>query len=263
MCVEDAVEAAVGHQCVECVRAGRLPGTPAGSARVTRGAVATIVVIHLLSLLARGEVLGRFGLVPVAVGAGEWWRLLTSALLHGSLLHLGFNALLLYRLGEALELRLGHARAAALLGAGAAGGAFGVVALAWATVATDLPRLPLLGNLLATAPGSLSIGASGAVFGLMGAFLASYRARGIDPWRTDIGALVLLNLVLTFLVPAISVGGHVGGLLAGTLAGRTLLTGAGGPDGRRRATRAVVAGTVVLLALAWWLARSTLMVALP
>ena len=263
MCVEDAVEAAVGHQCIECVRAGRLPGASAGSAHVTRGAVATIVGIHLASLVARGAVLGRFGLVPMAVGAGEWWRLLTSALLHGSLLHLGFNALLLYRLGETLERRLGPVRSAALLAAGAAGGAFGVVALAWATVAMDLSRLPVLGTLLATAPDSLSIGASGAVFGLMGAFLASYRARGIDPWRTDIGALVLLNLVLTFLVPAISVGGHVGGLLAGSLAGHTLLSGAGGPDGRRRATLAVASGTVGLLAAAWWLARRTLLLVLP
>lgn len=263
MCVEDAVEAAVGHQCTDCVRAGRVRGGPVGTARVTRGLVIAIVAIHLLSLVDRGVVLERFGLIPVAVGAGAWWRLVTSALLHGSLLHLGFNGLLLHRLGEALELRLGPARAAALLAAGAVGGAFGVIALAWATTATVLPRLPLLGPLLATAPNSISIGASGAVFGLMGALLADYRARGIDAWRTDVGALVVLNLVLTFLVPAISVGGHVGGLLAGLVAGRTLLGGSGGPGGRRRATRLVVLGTLGLAIAAWWLARTTLLLVLP
>lgn len=257
------MEAPVGHQCIDCVRAARLPDGPVGVARVTRALVIAIVAIHLLSLLDRGAVLGRFGLVPVAVGAGEWWRLGTSALLHGSLLHLGFNGLLLHRLGEELELRLGHARAAALLAAGALGGAFGVVSLAWASAATGLADVPLLGPLLATAPTSISIGASGAVFGLMGAFLADYRARGIDPWRTDIGALVVLNLVLTFLVPAISVGGHVGGLLAGLLAGRTLLDGTSGPRGRRRATRRLALGTVVMAVAAWWLARATLLLVLP
>lgn len=262
MCVEDAVEAPVGHHCVECVRAGR-SARRSGSARVTRALVITIVVVHLLSLVDRAAVLRGFGLVPVAVGAGQWWRLVTSVLLHGSLLHLGFNALLLHRLGEALEARIGHARTAALLAAGGVGGGLGIVVLAWATVATPLARVPLLGAVLSTSPTSISIGASGAVFGLMGAFLANFRARGIDPWRTDIGALVLLNLLLTFLVPAISVGGHVGGLLAGTAAGRILLSGQGGPAGRRRATRLVLVGALTALVAAWWLARTTLPLVLP
>jgi membrane associated rhomboid family serine protease len=263
MCVEDAVEAPVGHHCIDCVRAGGSPSGGAGAARVTRAAVATIVVVHLVTLLDRGAALTAFGLIPLAVGSGQWWRLITSALLHGNIVHLAFNALLLLRLGEALERPLGHGRAAALLAAGAAGGSLGVVVMAWVTVSTGLATVPIVGRLVATSPSSISIGASGAVFGLMGALLVAHRARGLDPWRSEVGSLVVLNLVLTFLVPAISIGGHLGGFAAGWIAGRTLLSGHGGPAGRRRATRLVALGSLTLIAAGWWLARATLLVVLP
>jgi membrane associated rhomboid family serine protease len=72
-------------------------------------------------------------------------------------------------------------------------------------------------------PESFTVGASGAVFGLMGAAVAAFRARGINPFDTGLGGAVLLNLAFTFAIPGISIGGHVGGLIGGFLAGWLLL----------------------------------------
>ena len=68
-------------------------------------------------------------------------------------------------------------------------------------------------------PNALTVGASGAVFGLMGAAAVEQRARGINPFKTDIGVLILLNLVLSFVISGISIGGHIGGLIGGILVG--------------------------------------------
>ena len=76
----------------------------------------------------------------------------------------------------------------------------------------------------------LTVGASGAVFGLMGAAAVEQRARGINPFKTDIGVLILLNLVLSFALSGISIGGHIGGLVGGVLVGVAFL----GADRMRR-----------------------------
>jgi membrane associated rhomboid family serine protease len=224
VCIDDIIEAPVGHQCVDCVRGappvrrlGDAPPTPAA----TRAIVVAIVAVAVLGMA--GAVDARtFGLVPVLVGTGEWWRLITSAFLHGGLVHLAFNGLLLWRLGLMLEPRLGAATFLGLTASGLAGGALGIVGLSWLVVATPVGTVPIAAGLLGAGPFTITVGASGAVFGLMGAVLVLLRRRGIDPWATSegstVGALVLLNLVLTFAVPSISVGGHVGGLLGGAAA---------------------------------------------
>src|SRR3546814_10664601 len=74
-------------------------------------------------------------------------------------------------------------------------------------------------GVLLLSPDSLTVGASGAVFGLMGAALAVFRARGINPVDTGLGGAVMINLLITFTLPGISVGGHVGGLIGGFIAG--------------------------------------------
>ncbi len=233
-CAEDLVVAPVGYHCVDCVRGappvrrlGDRAGTPA-----TRGLVGAIAVVAALTSFGAVGVRG-FALIPALVAA-EPWRLITSALLHAGLLHLGLNALLLWQLGQALEPRVGPRGMVGLAAAGMAGGGLGVVTLAWLTVATPLADVPLLGWVLATGPGSATVGASGAVFGLMGAVLGIHRRRGVDPRSTPTGAavtsLVGVNLVLTFAIPSISVGGHVGGLIAGFLAGLLVP-----PDPRARA----------------------------
>jgi membrane associated rhomboid family serine protease len=252
VCADDLIEAPVGYQCVDCARSGptvrRLTDRPA--LPLTQALVLTIVGVALLG--TTGVVDARsFGLVPVLVGLGEWWRLITSAFLHGGLLHLAFNGILLWRLGESLEPTVGTPTFAGLAASGMAGGGLGVVGLAWLGAATSQDRIPLLGWVLASGPLTITVGASGMVFGLMGALLAMLRRRGIDPWSTSVGstvgALVLLNLVLTFAVPSISVGGHVGGLLGGLAAGALVSTG---NRARRRDATVTLGLAAALLALA-------------
>lgn len=202
ICLEDAHDAPVGFLCPDDAR------QPARVRRVQRGMQAT-VTRALVGLLVAGFVLQSvfpaitqagitFG---PAIADGQWWRLVTGAFLHGNLLHIGFNAYLLWQLGQMLEGALGTARFSFLYAAGLAGGAAGVLLLSF-----DAPTL----------------GASGAVFGLMGAALVLLRRQGVDPWRSSIGTLVIFNLVLTFVIPSISIGGHVGGLVGGALAALTL-----------------------------------------
>ncbi len=224
ICSQDAVEAPVGYQCKRCAHGGqpvRRLAQSAAEARVTKALVGVIAIVFLVGNAV--PLNQQFGLVPALVGQGEWWLLLTSGFLHAGLIHVGFNGFLLYRLGEMLEPTIGNARFGALFAAGLSGGSLGVMLMTWLTVNTPIATIPLLGNALGTSPNIPTVGASGAVFGLMGAAIVGLRRRGVNPWQTDVGSLVLLNLVLTFVFPGISVGGHVGGLLAGMAAGKLLL----------------------------------------
>jgi membrane associated rhomboid family serine protease len=210
------VPAPVGVQCVECVRRNR---PPVAAARRLRAAAGWLSVTGLLiavnvgvwmvglvlggpSALSQGGPLdGPGALDGPDVAAGEWWRLLTSGFLHLGILHLGLNMAVLFMLGPALEQALGRVRFAALY-------LLGLVASS-------------LGPLLID-PGGATVGASGAIFALMGAALMGQRAVGIDPWRSGLMGLLAVNLVFTFVVSGISIGGHLGGL-AGGLAGGLLL----------------------------------------
>jgi membrane associated rhomboid family serine protease len=208
---------------------------------VTRVLVLAIVGVALLG--TTGAVESRaFGLVPVLVGLGEWWRPITSAFLHAGFLHLAFNGILLWRLGQMIEPVVGSGAFLGLAASGMAGGSLGVVGLSWLVVATPIRTLPAAGWILGAGPTTVTVGASGAVFGLMGVVLVLLRRRGISAWASEEGSmvagLVILNLVLTFAVPTISVGGHVGGLLAGS--GAAMLLGGGD---RRRGRRTPVRTT--------------------
>ncbi len=257
ICADDAIEAPVGYQCPECAEGGqpvrRLQDLMPG-AEVTKALVGVIVVIFLVTNFGGREILNQFALRPLLVGLGDWWLLVTSAFLHANLMHIAFNGILLWRLGEMLEPVLGHGRFGALYAAGLAGGSLGVVLLAWLWAVTPLAGIPVVGGILTTHPLSLTVGASGAVFGLIGAAMAGLRERGVNPWRTDIGSLALLNLVITFLVPQISVGGHLGGFLAGMAAGRILFVGR---DQAKRATTTAILFTVVMVGVTILLANLT------
>jgi membrane associated rhomboid family serine protease len=136
---------------------------------------------------------------PIGVADGEYWRLVTSAFLHDGIIHIAFNMYILYWLGTMLEPVLGHVRFTALYFASLLAGSFGA---------------------LVAEPHGLTVGASGAVFGLMAAAFVFQRARGIDPWRSGLGPVILLNLALPFIFTNlnISIGGHVGGLIGGAIA---------------------------------------------
>jgi membrane associated rhomboid family serine protease len=138
---------------------------------------------------------------PIGVADGEYYRLVTGAFLHdpNNPLHIAFNMYILYWLGTMLEPVLGHVRFVALYFASLLAGSFGA---------------------LVAAPHSLTVGASGAVFGLMAGAFVFQRARGVDPWRSGLGPVILFNLALPFLFPNlnISIGAHVGGLIGGAIA---------------------------------------------
>jgi len=138
---------------------------------------------------------------PIGVADGEYYRLITGAFLHdpANPLHILFNMYILYWLGTMLEPVLGHVRFVALYFASLLAGSFGA---------------------LVAAPHSLTVGASGAVFGLMAGAFVFQRARGVDPWRSGLGPVILFNLALPFLFPNlnISIGAHVGGLIGGAIA---------------------------------------------
>lgn len=216
ICTECMVFAAVGIKCPECAgqpsgisRAAKRTRTSAGagtSTLVTRGLIGISVVVFLLQIAQAGNINGQAGeiwvrgsLIGGFVAEGEWWRLVTSAFIHASPIHLLFNMLMLWWFGSALETLLGRVRYLGIVIVSILGGAAGA--------------------LLATQANELTVGASGAVFGILGAGLVLER-RQIMVFGGGAFAVVALNLALSFLIPGVSIGGHLGGLAAG--AGATL-----------------------------------------
>lgn len=133
---------------------------------------------------------------------GEWYRVITSGFVHFGILHLAMNMILLWQLGQLLERPLGATRFVLLYFASLLGGSAGVVL---------------------AEPNAITGGASGAVFGLMAAAAAGMYQRGVNPFQTGIGALLVLNLVITFSIPGVSIGGHLGGAAVGALVGYAML----------------------------------------
>jgi membrane associated rhomboid family serine protease len=131
----------------------------------------------------------------VGVAEGEWWRLLTATFLHYGLIHLGMNMLVLWFIGPALEEYFGHWRYLLVYIVSGLAGSAG--ALVWS-------------------PNALTVGASGAIWGIMGAALV-LEARRIWVFGGQAMGLVVFNLLITFLIPGISIGGHIGGLIGGGL----------------------------------------------
>ena len=137
----------------------------------------------------------------------QYWRLISSAFLHENFIHIGFNMYLLYLLGMMLEPAIGSGRFALIYFTSLLIGSFGA--------------------LFATA--SPSLGASGAIFGLMGAAVVELRSRGLSVMQSGIGGLIVINLIFSFTFANISVGAHIGGLIGGLLAGAAIRAA----DGRK------------------------------
>lgn len=160
----------------------------------------TLIALNLLAFLGQqsmGNTLTSFGLLyGPAIQEGQWWRLVTSAFLHGSLIHIAFNMALLYAFGAQLERGFGSARFLLMYAGSLFGGALAVMLFNWAQP---------------------TLGASGAVLGLAGAFGLALHERGIPPQQSPIFGLVILNLALPLLMPGISFWGHFGGVAAGVL----------------------------------------------
>ena len=134
---------------------------------------------------------------PVAE-LSEWWRLATGAFLHADIRHLLLNMIMFFLLGRRLERQTGSAVFVAVC----------VTSMMWGSA----------GALLA-APNTAVVGASGIVYGVMASVLVVERLSGRDPWSEGLGTLIIVNVVLSFVIPGISIGGHLGGLCGGLLCG--------------------------------------------
>lgn len=246
VCPACMISAAVGYQCPACVQGAAATArrtrprtiagaSSAGDARlVTKALVGLNLAVYAAVLLAGHQLVDDLGMLGyatdrhsnalVGVAAGDWYRLLTAAFLHAELWHLGFNMLALWFLGPPLEAALGRARFLAL---------YLLAALAGSAL-----------SYLLALPHQLSLGASGAIFGLFGGTAVLLRRMRSD--MRPIGVLLAINLVVTFLWPDIAWQAHIGGLVAGAA------IAAGMVHAPREHRTAVQVGTcaVVLLAVA-------------
>ena len=227
ICPDCMTPTPVGMRCPECAqqrtKVVRNPtGVPSGASAFPATAIliAVNVVVYLVEIASGpggletsgGEVALHFGLFGPFVAEGEWYRLVTAAFLHAGIFHIGFNMLLLFLLGRMLEPALGTPRFVALYFAALLAGSFGALVLS---------------------PDALTVGASGAVFGLFGAAFVLARGRGMTALATELGFLIVLNLAFTFGASNISIGGHIGGLTAGLLSGLLIVAGDRGRLGAR------------------------------
>ena len=226
----------VGMRCPECARERTDVRDPAGAAGrsdapatfVLVGICVAAFVAELLTGGSIGELGGDslsidWGLFGPAVAEGEPYRIVSYSFLHAGLLHLAFNMVALYVLGTLLEPAIGTRRFLGIYAVSVLGGAFGALLLD---------------------PNELTVGASGGVFGLMAAGFLIARDRNLDQLASQIGFFVVLNLFITFAIPGISIGGHIGGLVGGGVA--ALLYGA---LDRRRPPNPMVLEAGAVLAL--------------
>jgi membrane associated rhomboid family serine protease len=206
ICAQCMVPAPVGFQCPDCVAGAqatqRRATTVAGGSPIDRPVVTytliglNVLIFGLQYAVGINAVAGDWGMWPVGIAAdGQWWRLVTAAFLHGSILHIAFNMYVLYALGPSLERILGHSRYVILYVLAALGG--GVASYAFSDVRT------------------VSVGASGAIFGLMGALVVAGRRLRYD--MTQVLVLLGINFVIGFISPGVDWRAHLGGLVTGAV----------------------------------------------
>jgi membrane associated rhomboid family serine protease len=212
ICAECMTPAPVGQRCPE--HSGKPQGArriPSGVRRsafegtgaiLTKALVALNVLIYLITASQGGglnspggTLFNKWFLYGPFVAAGDWWRLITSAFLHANLIHIAFNMYFLWFVGSAVEQALGRGRFLMIYFVSALAGSAGA---------------------LVFTPNKPTVGASGALFGLLGAALILERQRNYVLGGSAL-ALIVINLVLSFTISNISVGGHIGGLIGGVL----------------------------------------------
>jgi membrane associated rhomboid family serine protease len=244
-CPDCLVAAAVGSHCVECIKASRPPvavrakrwGNSAGNV-VTFALIGVNVAVFILgTLVDKGVGLsgnGSFGQFTENIGMArgflldnQWWRLLTSGFGHFGILHLAMNMFGLWNLGRILEPVMSKLRYILLYFACLMAGSFGVVLMEYAGFQK----------------GALTAGASGAIFGLLGAVAIAFQQRGVSLMRSGIGASLLINVFLT-LQFGFSFGGHLGGFIGGLICGYFLTS-----TKRRRAVSPIATYVPVIVML--------------
>jgi membrane associated rhomboid family serine protease len=246
ICPECMIPAPVGYQCPECVEKARRdfrrgPGRPLrGGVTATKAllfAIAAVFVVEVVTGGPRalfdgpdGQRLFELGAMqPLAIADGQYWRLFSAMFLHAGLLHIGFNAYALWLFGSSVESTFGRTRFVIIY----------FVAGFLASVASYA-----FGPLE-----SLGVGASGAIFGVFGAFIAyNYRRRHLALAAANLRwamTMILLNVLLAFGFRGIDWRAHLGGLVAGVIAG-TIAEGTGNEPHRRLVQIAGFAALIVV-----------------
>jgi membrane associated rhomboid family serine protease len=202
--------ASIGYQCPACAsdstpvikginRNRFIPNQK--STPVTKFLSISIIAIFLLQELTGTLLVKSFALFAPLVTSGEWWRLISAGFLHGSIIHLLFNVYILWVIGSQLESIVGNIKFIIIYFVSLLGGS--------------------VASYLFSPFGSYSIGASGAIFGLMGAMLVVGRKRNLD--ISQITTLVAINIVIGFVLSGIDWRAHLGGLAAGAFISWVLL----------------------------------------
>ena len=201
----------VGMRCPECARQTTKVRTISATTHRGHEATLALIALNVIVFIAEGSSAytltgetgnswllnhGFLSAVPIQL-LHQYYRLVTSGFLHLDLLHIASNMYVLFWVGRLLEPAIGRARFISIYFTGLLAGSLGVMIVS-----------PLNG----------SAGASGAIFGLLGAALTEAHRRGIDQVRNQLVLLIVINLVLTLSIPGISIGAHVGGLIGGGLA---------------------------------------------
>ena len=204
ICPDCMTTTPVGMRCPECSKQRTKVMHMRDMARIPQVTYA-LIVINVIAFLAEGNLsfgggpvssiyeegalIGSLPRIPeLGVAHGQWWRIVTGGFLHENLLHIGFNMYILYVLGMQLEPVLGRLKFGVIYGVSLLTGS--------------------LGALIVT-PHAVTVGASGAVFGIMGAFAVEMRSRQLSVMRGGlggIGGLIMINLVISFTLPGISIG---------------------------------------------------------
>jgi membrane associated rhomboid family serine protease len=233
ICTDCMTPTPVGMRCPDCAGQRTKVHTARSMVvepRVTYALIAVNVAVFFAQVLTEGggrasdgAVYTEAALFGPLVNDGEWWRIVTAGFLHGNPIHLVLNMIVLWFLGQAIEPIFRHVKFAAIYLAALLAGSFGALLLS---------------------PEAVTVGASGAVYGLMGALVIVYRDRGIPITQSPIFGLLVINVLFTFFYPGISIGGHVGGFVGGAAAAWLVL----GAE-RRRSTALALAGCAAVAAV--------------
>jgi membrane associated rhomboid family serine protease len=240
ICPDCMIQAPVGHHCPNCVREAnkgrptQVRWTPGAGGRVSQltPVVKALIAINAVAFLyssARPSFEFRYAQIPVEIARGQYERLLTAAFLHANLLHIFFNMFALAIFGPALEVVLGRWRFIALYAVAALGGS--------------------VCSYVFSSPNIEGVGASGAIFGLFGAYFVIARQRRVD--TSQVVGLIVVNLIISFAIPLIDWRAHIGGLITGALVAGVFGLAERRPAPQRRAIEvaafAAIAAVLVLL----------------
>ncbi len=217
ICPECMTATPVGMRCPECASQKTKVRAGAGAFSATETPIGTYILIALnvigflielgagsggLATSSGNSVISNGGIFGPEIADGDYWRLVSGGFLHAGLIHLALNMYVLYVAGTLIEPGIGTPRFVALYFVALLAGSFGALLLD---------------------PNTVTVGASGAIFGLMAAVIVIARGRGMDDIASQFGLFVVLNLVITFSIPRISIGGHIGGLVGGGIAAALII----------------------------------------